>query len=168
MKSILYVGATLMIGAGIYGFVDYKQTRNKKEFKEMYGEEKAKTPVEIVSSKTTEPLIKKEALDNRVVSNKKKVVSKKQEVSNEDAFKSIKPIAEDEKMVPAETRVIEKTTVNSKVSNESGVEKKIKKKRKLSTKLFSRGALDERYVSPREKVGLIKEDLKKTESKEQL
>ncbi len=36
MKSVLYVGATLMIGASIYGFVDYKHTQNKKEFKEMY------------------------------------------------------------------------------------------------------------------------------------
>jgi hypothetical protein len=36
MKSILYVGATLMIGASIYGFVDYKQTSQKKEFKEQY------------------------------------------------------------------------------------------------------------------------------------
>ena len=40
MKSMLYVGATLMIGASIYGFVDYKQTHNKKEFKEMYSEKR--------------------------------------------------------------------------------------------------------------------------------
>ena len=38
MKSILYVGATLMIGASIYGFVEYKQTSQKKEFTSMYAE----------------------------------------------------------------------------------------------------------------------------------
>jgi predicted phage gp36 major capsid-like protein len=36
MKSILYVGATLMIGASIYGFVDYKKTSHNKEFTKMY------------------------------------------------------------------------------------------------------------------------------------
>jgi hypothetical protein len=38
MKSILYVAATLMIGAGIYGFVDYRKTSRHKEFKTMYDE----------------------------------------------------------------------------------------------------------------------------------
>jgi hypothetical protein len=36
MKSILYAGATLMIGAAIYGFVDYKKTSHSKEFTKMY------------------------------------------------------------------------------------------------------------------------------------
>lgn len=45
MKSILYVGATLMIGASIYGFVDYNKTRNKKEFKDMYTETEVTQPV---------------------------------------------------------------------------------------------------------------------------
>ena len=45
MKSILYVGATLMIGASIYGFVDYNKTRNKKEFKDMYVEKEITQPV---------------------------------------------------------------------------------------------------------------------------
>ena len=31
MKSILYAGAALMIGASIYGFVDYKKNSHKKE-----------------------------------------------------------------------------------------------------------------------------------------
>lgn len=38
MKMILYVGATLMIGASIYGFVDYKKTNNKPAFQKMYNE----------------------------------------------------------------------------------------------------------------------------------
>ena len=60
MKSILYVGATLMIGASIYGFVDYKKTSQKKEFSTMYGEEKKKAVVVIADNKTTEPVMKKE------------------------------------------------------------------------------------------------------------
>lgn len=167
MKSILYVGATLMIGASVYGFVDYKQTRNKKEFKEMYAQEKAITPVEIISGKTTAPLVKKEADSYRIVSNEKKAVIKKQAVSKEEPFISIKPIAEDEKMAPDKTIAFGKSTVNIKVSNESGVEKKLKKKRKFSTKLFSRGALDERYIEPKEKVELPKKEVKKSENKEQ-
>lgn len=167
MKSILYVGATLMIGASIYGFVDYKQTRNKKEFKEMYQEEKAITPVEIINDKKTASLEQNVTGEKQPISDNKTVITKKPANSKEETFSTIKPIAAEEKMVPAETKVIEKTSVAIQPSNDSGVEKKIKKKRKLSTKLFSRGALDERYVNPKEKVELIKEDLKKPESKEQ-
>lgn len=167
MKSILYVGATLMIGASIYGFVDYKQTRNKKEFKEMYQEEKAITPVEIINDKKTASLEQNVTGEKQPISDNKTVITKKQANSKVETFSAIKPIAAEEKIVRAETKVIEKTTVTSQVSNDSGVEKKIKKKRKFSTKLFSRGALDERYINPKEKVELIKEDLKKPESKEQ-
>ena len=62
MKLILYVGATLMIGASIYGFVDYKRNNNKKEFTRMYEREKNEpatlVPAEETSSKE---LSKKEA-----------------------------------------------------------------------------------------------------------
>ena len=49
-----------MIGASIYGFVDYKKTSQKKEFSTMYGEEKKKAVVVIADNKTTEPVMKKE------------------------------------------------------------------------------------------------------------
>ncbi|MBI5859035.1 MAG: hypothetical protein HZB42_15485 [Sphingobacteriales bacterium] len=39
MKPILYAGAALMIGATIYGFVDYEKTKQKKEFSKMYTDE---------------------------------------------------------------------------------------------------------------------------------
>ena len=51
MKSILYVGATLMIGASIYGFVDYKKTSHKKEFTGMYQANKEPAPVAIPEKK---------------------------------------------------------------------------------------------------------------------
>ena len=40
MKAILYAGAALMIGASIYGFVDYKKTTGNEGFKTMYEEKK--------------------------------------------------------------------------------------------------------------------------------
>lgn len=66
MKSILYVGATLMIGASIYGFVDYKKTSQKKGFSTMYGEEKKKEVVVIADNKTTEPIMKKEITSKEI------------------------------------------------------------------------------------------------------
>jgi hypothetical protein len=53
MKSVLYVAAALMIGASIYGFVDYSKTSRHKEFKTMYDEPQVKelpeerTPVNV-------------------------------------------------------------------------------------------------------------------------
>jgi len=162
MKSILYVGATLMIGASIYGFVDYKQTQNKKEFKEMFVEEKGKVPAVVSDNKLTKQVAKEETASperqskNRINGKNKKVVIEKQAVGNDETIISIKPIAEDERIASKETKEIEKSAVDLKPSNESGVEKKVKKKRKLSTKLFSRGALDERYTEPKEEVKKVK------------
>lgn len=38
MKPLLLIGAALMVGAGIYGFVDYKKANLKKEFQTLYKE----------------------------------------------------------------------------------------------------------------------------------
>lgn len=71
MKSILYVGATLMIGASIYGFVDYTKTRDKKEFKDMYVEKEPTQPVvekklpPVNSGKIETPVGEKKAADNK-------------------------------------------------------------------------------------------------------
>jgi len=59
MKSILYVGASLMVAASIYGFVDLNQSSNKKEFKTMYTEKKAVLPVGFTDVETTEPVVEK-------------------------------------------------------------------------------------------------------------
>ena len=167
MKSILYVGATLMIGASIYGFVDYKQTQGKKEFKEMYAEEKE--PVIMDEEKVTEPelYVKEEPVSFKNVSNNKKAVVKKQAVNKEDeeVIISIKPIGDDEAVATNAIKEIEKANVDVKTSKESGTEKKVVKKRKLSTKLFSRGALDERYTEPKVKKETTKEEVIKVISK---
>ena len=55
MKTILYVGAALMIGASIYGFVDYRKTNRNKEFTKMYKEKKVSKPEMVVSEKKITP-----------------------------------------------------------------------------------------------------------------
>ncbi len=164
MKSILYVGATLMIGASIYGFVDYKQTSQKKEFKDMYVEP-------AVTSQTADVAVpeKKEVpaltVETKSVAKKTKpAITKKVVAEKEEALPAIKPIAADEKLNPESTS-IEKPSVNVIPAKENNVAKPVKK-RKLSTKLFSRGALDERYIEPKVKTEKKTED-KKTEDKEQ-
>lgn len=127
MKSILYVGATLMIGASIYGFVDYKQTSHKKEFTTMYSEEKL-----------TEPTV--------VAENKELIAEvKKEEVANTEVKKS----------------VVKKSSTKKKKNSPV-----VKKKRKFSTELFSRGALDDRYIKTTKADPLITEG-KPTEEKKQ-
>ncbi len=112
MKSVLYVGATLMIGASIYGFVDYKQTGSKKEFKDMYAGEKVAPTEKVTDSKIFEPVT------------------------------SVKEIT------VADVKATNKAAVKSTTVKKSSPKKVAKKKRKFSTKLFSRGALDERYIEP--------------------
>lgn len=105
MKAILYTGAALMIGAGIYGFADYKQTSRKKEFKTMYAEEKVPEASENTAVVKTVPL----------------------------TASTVTPAV-------AEKKEEKKTTVVKKKTK--------KKKRTFNTRLFSRGALDEKYIAP--------------------
>ena len=157
MKSMLYVGATLMIGASIYGFVDYQKTNHKKEFTEMYKEPTVTEPVTVVSEKKAVP-----SEEKKVAVKEKVLVTKKDpETANEEII-SVRPIADDEKITPSETKNISETKVTVTPSkNSSSVVKH--KKRKLSTKLFSRGALDERYI--KEEINLAAPDTKKESGK---
>jgi hypothetical protein len=110
-----------MIGVSIYGFVDYKKTSHRKEFTKMYAtkEDPVVTPVK-----------------------KNDVVVKNEPV----AVEKVAVIEE----LPAKTeKIIEETkTVSSAASNENNSEKKFKqpKKKKLNYKLYSRAALEERYI----------------------
>lgn len=120
MKSVLYVGATLMIGASIYGFVDYKQTGSKKEFKTMYAEEES-------------------SVANNMVTEEKKV-------------EAVKPVKE---ITLADIKAAKKAEVKKNSVKKGGSNKVTKKKRKFSTKYFSRGALDERYIEPVEAKAVV-------------
>ena len=169
MKSILYVGATLMIGASIYGFVDYEKTKNKKEFTDMYKETEVTEPVIVSESKMSNPAENKEI----VIKEKSRVVKKQlakndqsmetkeevAEVSKPVPVEVIKPVTDEEKMIDKDVKIenTEVTVVPSKVNVTDKIVKH--KKRKLSTKLFSRGALDERYIKEE-----IKLDVPKTKT----
>ncbi|MGQ0740169.1 MAG: hypothetical protein ACT4OJ_14050 [Bacteroidota bacterium] len=157
MKSMLYVGATLMIGASIYGFVDYKQTHNKKEFKEMYAERKAMAPAEVAAK--NEPVAepeKKAGVKTKLVTKKKKVSPKEQELV------IIAPIAEEDKMVTAKKNLSEEPAVKTEPAKESSAVKTVKKK-KIRKEYFSRGRMPEEEVLIEKPA---KKDVKKTESKE--
>jgi hypothetical protein len=161
-----------MIGASIYGFVDYEKSKNKKEFTNMYKEAEVTEPVLVSDRKMTNPVESKEI----VVKGKTKVV-KKQLAKNdqsveakEETVEANKPVADVEKMISKDVK-IENTEVTVVPSKEIATDKIVKhKKRKLSTKLFSRGALDERYIKE-EKIKLVETKTKtepdKPENKEQ-
>lgn len=119
MKSFLYAGAALMIGASIYGFVDYNKTSHKKEFNEMYAEKKTTKPVEVTATKVTPDVT------NHVAA-AKTAVKKKVAVTNNVAKKEKK-----------NSDVVATAVVNE--------EKKVvkKKKRRISTEIFSRAPLRE-------------------------
>jgi hypothetical protein len=127
-----------MIGAGIYGFVDYKKTNQNKAFTNMY-KEKEVEEVDKTSTEKTEPSFKKEIASNRKVRSEKKEVAKKNDQQSDESTAPIKPIAEDEKMIAEKINTIETTTTSVPVTDKSI---RIVKKRKMNTKLFSRGALD--------------------------
>ncbi len=156
MKSMLYVGATLMIGASIYGFVDYKQTHNKKEFKEMYAEKKTTGPVVAASNDVPVTELKKVAVKTKPVVKKKKLAAKEEEVV------IIAPIAEEDKMLTEKKSLTEEPVATVAPAKENSVVKTIKKK-KIRKEFFSRGRMPEDEVLIEKPV---KKDVKKTESKE--
>jgi hypothetical protein len=147
MKSILYVGATLMIGASIYGFVDYEKTKNKKEFTNMYKETEVTEPAIVSDRKTTSPVENKEiAVKEKSSVAKKQLLKNDKTIEVKEAIEVSKPVADDERLISKDVK-IENTEVTVVPSKENVSDKIVKhQKRRLSTRLFSRGALDERYI----------------------
>jgi hypothetical protein len=144
MKSMLYVGASLMIGASIYGLVDYKQNHNKKGFTEMYkeGPHKTDTPAApLVEEKKSE--VKEVKMDVPVVKTKKTGTKKQQikeepliEVTGEVPVTTVNPVA----IAETETEIEPKPETSVKTT----------KKKKLNHKIFSRAPLkDEVEVEER-------------------
>lgn len=147
MKSMLYVGAALMIGASIYGFVDYKQTHHKKEFKNMYDHPEKKTAEVTDEKKAVDE--KTDVVSNVTTSkpevNKKSKVKKalgKQAVAVNDVEPVIDPISDDARISGNNSKNISNSSVEVKTSSEPTI-KKVKKKKKLNTKIFSRAPLRE-------------------------
>jgi len=111
MKSILYVGATLMIGASIYGFVDYKKTNHRKEFKNMYETAETKKP-EISANKEKSHLFVQQE-ENKVLA--KETIVKEEKALQEKNIKVSRSATKKKKLnyklfsrAPLETRYINK------------------------------------------------------------
>jgi hypothetical protein len=130
MKSILYVGVTLMIGACIYGFVDYKKTSRKKEFTRMY--ESPEVKEQVITVEKNIPVAEE---TSQVVTTTKKTPLKEE------------PAAMKSKVVIAAAEKIESVSVvvNTASLKETGSAEKFKqaRKKKLNYKLFSRAPLRE-------------------------
>jgi hypothetical protein len=156
MKSMLYAGAALMIGASIYGFVDYRQTHNKKEFKEMYAEKKASAPVTVVAGKE-----KTAVLEKKAATNEKPAVSRKKAAAKKEIIDPIKPIAKEDKMAVEKKNLHEEPVVTKEPAKESSAIKTVKKK-KVRKEFFSRGRMPEEEIETEP----VKKETKKTESKE--
>ncbi len=154
MKSMLYVGATLMIGASIYGFVDYKQTHQKKAFQDMYKEEKKAV---VVSPAEEKPVIAEEKISTPVVKEKKVISKKVKTEPKEELIPVIEPVSEEEKTVST-VKAIENNTDRPEPASEN----KVVKKKKVRKEFFSRGRMPEEEVL----IERVKTEPKKSASKE--
>ena|SRR5688572_15916952 len=156
MKSILYVGATLMLGASIYGVVDYRNNSQKQEFTGMYEAKEEKPELVVEEKKYPE---KPEAVVVTTKTERKKASRKKEFVPAENNTKEfVLPVEPLEVTVDAE--------IKSDELKENSSVKKIKstKSKKINHKLFSRGSLEERYVEKTLKLEpKKKEETKKSE-----
>lgn len=111
MKSILYIGATLMIGASIYGFIDYKKASRNDALTKMY------QPVDPVPVVEEEDITFTTPAVANVTTQSKELVA---------------------------TPAVSKTVATEKVTKKAVVKKaKMKKKKRLDSRLFSRGRMEE-------------------------
>jgi hypothetical protein len=148
---MLYVGATLMIGASIYGFVDYRKNSQKKEFTDLYTEVKKTEPVIPAVAVKTEPAKKEMNYPAKKNTGKKEIKATKKG-SEKGTVTVPETVREKEAFVPiiGQSRDIvaggkialgENATPTAKV-DEIGMAKVVKKKkRKLRSDLFSRAPL---------------------------
>ncbi|MER3497534.1 MAG: hypothetical protein C4308_02275 [Chitinophagaceae bacterium] len=134
MKTFLYAGAVLMVGASIYGFIDYKKSTHNKAFQNLYKETEAvsetKTNAQPTDEKTVVATLTPDAKKTMVVKTEPVTAEAKKRNNEKMTINLIEPKTSAE---------IKSTEVKLKTTA-------IKKKKKISTKLFSRAALDERYI----------------------
>ena len=79
MKAILYIGAILMVGASIYGFIDYKKSSHDKNFRNLYEnkEEATKPDERKVLKPAKEILLKNEPIEDEKIKKEGKKKGKK-------------------------------------------------------------------------------------------
>jgi hypothetical protein len=96
-----------MIGASIYGFVDYKKTSHNQEFKSLYSEKKAVEQDLVLENKITEPVTEKE---------EKKISGKTTDVKNTIVKNN------SSKQKKSTGSIKKKRTFNSKMFSRGGLE----------------------------------------------
>lgn len=139
-----------MVGASIYGFVDYQQTREKKEFRDMYAEEKKKAaivPAAEVPAKTEAP--------TTVAEKKAPIAKKASPVQKNDTEPVISPA---EKPASSLSEIPDEELEQPVPSKES----KLVKKKKIRKEFFSRGRMPEEDVL----VEVVKKEPAKKATKE--
>ncbi len=159
MKPVLYLGAMLMIGASVYGVVDYSKTNSNKKFSNMYETKEVNEPV-IVKEEPTPVIEEKTAVQPA----KKKTIGSRLPLKEEKAFtKSNIDITPAEKMdaEPVLTEIAELK------ENNAAEKYKKAKKRKLNHKLFSRAPLREEIDLDEELTVPAKMETKKAAVKKQ-
>jgi len=162
MKTILYAGMALMIGAGIYGFADYNKTSRDKKFSGMYDDNKTKTvtlPVTITAGETgkTEAVVKPEARKE-----KKRLAAS---VKTTAPLPAVKPVTAAEKNSSVNDIHSGQSMTDELVpAGDQAVSEKVKtiKRKKVKTRLFSRAPIREDYE---EEVIPETKDIKKTGKK---
>lgn len=161
MKAILYAGAVLMTGASIYGFIDFKKSGRK--LSNLYETNQKTTPQRDAIIEVD----KKEAAEKSVTPVKAEAPVK---VKKQAALLTSASKTEDKIIKPDNTPVTLETKEKSESlktaalkENSNGKKIKVAKKKRVNYKMFSRGALEERYI---EKI-TPKPEIKKTETKEQ-
>lgn len=144
MKAILYAGAVLMTAAGIYGFVDYKKSSRSlstlyesKEVVPSPSDEAVEIQKKEVVEKFVEPTKELETVTQKTYPSKSA-----KEVKDEIKFK------EPDKTVVVPELVKKDWSLENETIHENNNGKKISadKKRKVNYKMYSRGALDERFI----------------------
>ena len=118
----------------------YKQSHGKKEFSEMYREEKTSVP------KTDEPVVVTEEIKS---DEKTEIAADRQPTAKKtrkrEKVATIVPVAKTENNEPGDV-IIDESNGDVKTSTEPAV-KKTKKKKRLDHKIFSRAPLrDEEYA----------------------
>ena len=138
MKTFLWAGTILMTGASIYGFIDYKKTSHEKAFTNLYKDESAVT----TDQKQTVTEVKKEVASEKTEIKKTDV---KTSVVNNQPVKKEMDNKTTEKMTINPVETVKTETISNVTVTPKSPE--IKKKKVLSYKLFSRAALDEKYIT---------------------
>lgn len=149
MKAILYMGAVLMTGAVIYGFVDYRQASRSKDFNKLY--EQTETTEPVVSIPDTKTVVVPEKKNSEM--KKVRVAVKRSGLNNNKEKKLSQGSKRD--VIPVTPLVTEKTEESLSVLRDEKTDsalKEIQKKKRLNIRMYSRAALKVEPTQKKKKI----------------